>query len=125
MKPGKWKRSAMPRCATSAIILSIMSPLPAMQKRMFFVRCSTMLAASTKYSGPFCIVSLPRNVTTFSLGLRSGTMSRMSFDNGVTALCTVDTFLGSWKYLLMTICRVSSLTHMMWSALSMPSFSMP
>ena len=79
MKPGKWKRSAMPRRAANSIISSIISPEPAKQKRMLRVRWSTSAAASTKYSGPFCIVIRPRKVTTFSLrslsGLRWATIS--------------------------------------------------
>ncbi|EJW93471.1 hypothetical protein EVA_18421 [gut metagenome] len=49
-----------------------MSPDPAMQNRMSLVRWSTRLAASTKYSGPFCMVMRPRNVTTFSFPRWSG-----------------------------------------------------
>ena len=86
MKPGKWKRSAMPRRAASSIIASIMSPEPAKQKRMLRVRLSTRAAASTKYSGPFCMVMRPKKVTTFSLrsaaGRRSATIWRMSSGRG-------------------------------------------
>ena len=41
-------------------------------KRTLRVRWSTIVAASTKYSGPFCIVIRPRKVTTFSLPVWSG-----------------------------------------------------
>ena len=43
---------------------SSMSPDPAITKRMLRVRFKTNAAASTKYSGPFCIVIRPRKVTT-------------------------------------------------------------
>ena len=63
----------------------------------------TIAAASTKYSGPFCIVIRPKKVTTFSFGFLLGTISCISCERGETALCTVDTFFGSWKYLWITV----------------------
>ena len=62
---------------------NVMSPEPAMQKRTLRVRLSTILAASTKYSGPFCMVIRPRKVTTLSFPVWSGRgMSSNSFFNG-------------------------------------------
>ena len=68
----------------------------AKEKHLFLFRLflRTLAAASTKYSGPFCIVIRPRNVTTFSLGL-GGSTARSSGLSGVTALWTVVTFAGS------------------------------
>ena len=87
MNPGKWKRSAMPRSAASCIMAFIMSPEPAMQKRTLRVRRITMLAASTKYSGPFCMVMRPRKVTILSLPVWSGRgMAWYSSGSGYTAL---------------------------------------
>ena len=87
MKPGKWNLSAMPRCATRSIILFIISPLPAITKRTPSVFANTRAAASTKYSGPFCIVIRPRKVT--NLSLRSCFTNSSGLANGSTALWTV------------------------------------
>ena len=95
INPGKWKRSAIPRSAARRIIAFIISPLPAITKRILRVRFSTIAAASTKYSGPFCIVIRPKNVTIFSFGFLRGTISCISFGNGDTALCIVNTLRGS------------------------------
>ena len=46
--PVKWKRSAMPSFATRRMTWLSMSPLPAITKRTFLSRLSTLAAASTK-----------------------------------------------------------------------------
>ena len=112
----------MPRLATRSIISSILSPLPAITKRTPSVLLNTRAAASTKYSGPFCIVIRPKKVT--SLSLRSGLVNSSGCANGSTALCTVLTLRGSMPYFSITVLRVRLLTHMMWSASSIPRFSM-
>ena len=58
-------------------------------------RCNTSAAASTKYSGPFCIVIRPRKVTTFSFECSGRGISWYSCESGYTALCMANTFLGS------------------------------
>ena len=110
MKPGKWNLSAMPRLATRSIISVILSPLPAITNRTPSVLLNTLAAASTKYSGPFCIVIRPRNVT--SLSLRSGFVNSSGCANGSTALCTVLTLRGSMPYFSITVRLVRLLTHM-------------
>ena len=120
--PGKWKRSAMPRLATRSIMAFIMSPLPAITKRTFLVFANTRLAASTKYSGPFCMVIRPRNVT--SLSLRGVFLKLSTFGTGSTALCTVVTLSGFCPYFSITVLRVRLLTHIIWSAISIPLRSM-
>ena len=73
-----------------------------------------LLAASTKYSGPFCMVMRPRKVTTLSCFGGTVTLSNSSL-SGSTALCTVVTLSGEMPYFSITVRRVRLLTVIMWS----------
>ena len=66
-KTGKMTTVGYTVAAAISIMEFIISPLPAKQKRTLCVRSNTRLAASMKYSGPFCMVIRPKKVTTFSL----------------------------------------------------------